>query len=97
MFWRTRHTGNPYICGNCGDRKMPRGKIRIKTLVKLLCLYSLAIDRNRLLTIDEIIQEIQCCRSNAYNYRKALEILFPPTPFDPNRLVVRDAQLCLRI
>jgi hypothetical protein len=61
------------------------GKIRIKTLVKLLWLYTVAIDGNRLLTIDEIIQELHCCRSNAYNYHKALEILFPPTSFDPNR------------
>lgn len=61
------------------------GKIRIKTLVKLLRLYCLAIDRNRLLTVDEILQEIHCCRGHAYNYYRALKKLFPPTSFDPNR------------
>jgi len=64
---------------------MPRGKIRIKTLVKFLKLSTLAKERNRLLTIDEIIQEIHCCRSHAYNYRRALEKLLPPESFDPNR------------
>jgi hypothetical protein len=64
---------------------MPRGRIRIKTLVKFLRLCSLAKERNRLLTIDEIIQELHCCRSHAYNYHRALEQLFPPTLFDPNR------------
>jgi len=37
---------------------MPRGRIRIKTLVKFLRLCSLAKERSRLLTIDEIIQEL---------------------------------------
>lgn len=75
---------------------MPRGKIRIKTLVKFLRLHVLAQERNRMLTVDEVIQEIHCCRSNAYNYHRALEQLFPPAPFDPNRPVVREAQACLR-
>jgi len=34
---------------------MPRGKIRIKTLVKFLRLYVLAQERNRMLTVDEVI------------------------------------------
>jgi hypothetical protein len=61
---------------------MPRGKIRIKTLVQFLRLCGLVFQRNRFLTIDEIIQDVPCCRSHAYNYRRALETLFPPTLFD---------------
>jgi hypothetical protein len=68
-----------------GSDILRNGKIRIKTIVKFLRLCFLAIERNRLLTIDEVIQEIYCCRSNAYNYRKALEILFSLTSFDPNK------------
>ena len=64
---------------------MPRGKIRINTLVKFLRLCTLTKNRNRLLTVDEVIQEIHCCRSNAYNYRRALRVLFPPETFDPDR------------
>ena len=75
---------------------MTKGKIRIKTLVKFLKLYVLAQEKNRMLTVDEIIQEIKCCRSNAYNYHRALEQLFPPAPFDPDRPVVWEAQACLR-
>lgn len=75
---------------------MRNGQIRIKTLNKFLKLHSLAIERNRMLTIDEIIQEIHCCRSHAYNYRRALEKLLPPESFDPNR-PRRPAQTCLII
>jgi hypothetical protein len=61
------------------------GKIRIKTLVKFLSLVNLTRDRNRLLTVEEIVEEIHCCKGHAYNYRRALEIVFPPRYFDPNR------------
>jgi hypothetical protein len=61
------------------------GKIRIKTLNKFLNLFNLVRDRNRLLTVEEIMEEIHCCRGHAYNYYRALKNLFPPTSFDPNR------------
>jgi hypothetical protein len=73
---------------------MPRGKIRIKTLVKFLGLCDLTIERNRILGVDEVIQEIHCCRSNAYNYYRALKVLFPEGPLDLDRLV-EGAQECL--
>lgn len=64
---------------------MPRGRIRIKSLVKFLRLSALARERNRMLTIDEITQEIHCCRSHAYNYRRALRQMLPPDSFDSSR------------
>jgi len=64
---------------------MREGKIRVKSLLKFLALFNLARDRNRLLTVEEIIEEIHCCRGHAYNYYRALKKLFPPTSFDPNR------------
>jgi len=64
---------------------MPIGMIRIKTLVKFLGLCELAKQRNRLLTLSEIIQEIHCSRGHAYNYRRALRKSFPPETFDPDR------------
>lgn len=73
---------------------MPRGEIRIKTLVKFLRLCDWAIQRNRILTVDEVIQGIHCCRSNAYNYYRALKMLFPEGRFDPER-PVEGAQGCL--
>jgi hypothetical protein len=59
------------------------GKIRVKALIKFLNLCISTMERNRPLTLDEIIQEIHSCRSHAYNYRRALAILFPPRYFDP--------------
>jgi len=52
------------------------GKVRIKTLNKLLVLYNLRRDRNRPLTVQEIVEEIHCCKGHAYNYLRALEKLF---------------------
>ena len=54
---------------------MRDGKIRIKTLNKFLDLFNLARDKNRILTVEEIMEEIDCCRSHAYNYLKALDKL----------------------
>jgi hypothetical protein len=51
--------------------------IRIKTLVKFITLCELATDGNRILTADEIMGTIHCCRSHAYNYRRALRQLYP--------------------
>jgi hypothetical protein len=61
---------------------MTNGRIRIKTLVKFLKLCDLTKERNRLLEICEVIQEIHCCESHAYNYQRALKKLFPPETFD---------------
>jgi len=49
------------------------GKIRIKTLTKLLRLYNIARGLNRPLTIREAVEELQGSRSNAYNYLRALD------------------------
>ena len=54
---------------------MKNGKIRIKTLVKFLSLVNLSRDRNRLLTVEEIVEEIHCCKGHAYNYLRALDKL----------------------
>jgi len=52
------------------------GKIRIKTLVKFLKLYNLTRDRNRILTVEEVMEAINCCRGHSYNYLRALKKLF---------------------
>ena len=64
---------------------MPNRPVRIKSVAKFLRLYALSRERNRMLVIDEIIQEIHCCRSHAYNYRTALKQILPPDTFEPNR------------
>jgi hypothetical protein len=64
---------------------MPRGKIRIKTLIKFLNLDILTRERNRPLTVDEIMEHIHCSRGHAYNYQRALGILLPATLFRPER------------
>ncbi|MCJ7631963.1 hypothetical protein MUP77_06160 [Candidatus Bathyarchaeota archaeon] len=51
------------------------GRIRIRTLSKLLGLYNLTRDRKRRLTYREVMQEIGCCRSNSYNYLYAIDKL----------------------
>jgi len=51
------------------------GRIRIKTLKKFLALYNLARDKGRSLTAQEIVEEINCCKSHAYNYLRALDKL----------------------
>jgi hypothetical protein len=73
---------------------MPRGKIRIKTLIKFLTLCGSTMERRRLLTLDEIVEEIHCSKGHAYNYQRALGILFPPRLFGPNR-ERRQTQGCL--
>ena len=54
---------------------MRDGKIRVKTLLKFLAVFNSARDRNRILTVEEIMEEIHCCKSHAYNYLKALDKL----------------------
>jgi hypothetical protein len=73
---------------------MTKGKIWTKTLVKFLKLCDLTIERNRILTADEVRQEIHCCKSHSYNYHRALKMLFPEGPFDTDR-PVEGAQECL--
>ena len=55
---------------------MPMGKIRIKTLVKFLRLCALTLQECRLPTVYEIMEYNSCCKSNAYNYLRALRCLF---------------------
>jgi hypothetical protein len=52
------------------------GKIRIKTLRKFLRLCNLTFQEYRLPTVWEIMERLSCCRSNAYNYLRALRYLF---------------------
>ena len=52
---------------------MKNGKIRIKTLNKFLNLFNLARDKNRILTVEEVMEAIGCCKSHAYNYLRALD------------------------
>jgi len=52
------------------------GKIRVKTLVKFLSLFNLARDKGEALTVQEIMEEIHCCKGHAYNYLRALKKLF---------------------
>lgn len=54
---------------------MREGKIRVKSLLKFLALFNLARDRNRLLTVEEIVEEIHCCKGHAYNYLRVLRKL----------------------
>jgi GR25 family glycosyltransferase involved in LPS biosynthesis len=51
------------------------GEIRIKTLKKFLNLVDAARDRKRSLEAQEISEEIGCCKSHAYNYKRALDLL----------------------
>ena len=65
---------------------MPRvGKIRINTLVNFLGLCHLTLQEYRLPTIHEIMQRNSCCKSNAYNYLRALRCLFSEEKLDQAR------------
>lgn len=55
---------------------MVNGKIRVKTLNKFLALCNLVRDKQRPLTVEEVVEEIHCCRGHAYNYLRALDKLF---------------------
>jgi hypothetical protein len=70
------------------------GRIRIKSLVKALAVYFGALERNRVLTVDEIVQAISGSRSNAYNYQRFLRCIFPEGAIDEDRRV-GDKQRCL--
>ena len=54
---------------------MKDGKIRVKTLLKFLAVFNSARDKNRILTVEEIMEEIHCCKNHAYNYLRALKRL----------------------
>jgi len=54
---------------------MNKGKIRVNTLKKFLELYNIRREKNEPLTAIEIAEAIGCCKSHAYNYRRALEKL----------------------
>jgi predicted DNA-binding transcriptional regulator AlpA len=46
----------------------------VKLELKLLSsLVNLTRDRNRLLTVEEVMEAIGCCKSHAYNYLRALD------------------------
>ena len=51
------------------------GRIRVKTLNKLLRLYNLERDTGRPLIALEIAAAINCSVGHAYNYMHALEVL----------------------
>jgi hypothetical protein len=55
---------------------MVNGKIRVKSLNKFLALYNLRRDKGSALTVEEVMNEIHCCRGHAYNYLRALDKLF---------------------
>ncbi len=56
---------------------MREGKIRVKTLEKLLTLSQLARFQQRIPTIDQIVESLKCSRNHGYNYQRALKKLFP--------------------
>jgi hypothetical protein len=55
---------------------MKRKKTRIKTLNKFFALCRETKAKQKLLTVQEIMETIDCCNSHAYNYLAALDELF---------------------
>jgi hypothetical protein len=55
--------------------KRNRNRIRHKTIRKLFYLVNLVVDKKRMLSIKEIMDELLCCKSTAYSYRAALTTL----------------------
>jgi hypothetical protein len=51
--------------------------VRIQSVVKFVNLCIFTIEEARLPTVEEIMEKNQCCRSNAYNYLRALKHLYP--------------------
>jgi hypothetical protein len=60
---------------------MKIGKINNRTLHKLLTLISLTFDKRAILTVDEIMSALDCCKGTAYQYQRALRYLFPKGQF----------------
>ncbi len=58
------------------------GMVRIRTLVKFVNLCLFTQRRLRYPTVEEIMQRNNCCKSNAYNYLRALEHLYPQRVLD---------------
>jgi hypothetical protein len=50
-------------------------KVRHKTVLRFFRIYALAKERNRRLTYKEVMQELHCSRSCAYNYLSEINIL----------------------
>ena len=66
---------------------MSNGKIWIKTLRQALDVIYESIDSNRILNVDEIMDTIGCCKSNAQNYRRFLRSILPDGRLDDDRPV----------
>jgi len=75
---------------------MVNGKIGIKALLKFLNLCAYTLGNCRYPTIDEIMEYNGCCRSNAYNYLRALKWLYSRELLDQiRRRRTRDTQQTL--
>jgi hypothetical protein len=61
-----------------GVKRLRNGRIRVKTLNKLVALHNLSKEKKRLLTAQEVMEKIHCCRSHSYNYIRALKKLLYP-------------------
>ena len=48
------------------------GKIQVKSIRKLLKLCSVTLEKNKMLSVDEIADIINISRGHAYNYKRAL-------------------------
>jgi len=56
---------------------MTKGLVRIRSVVKFVNLCVFTNNEGRLPTIREIMDRNECCKSNAYNYLRALKHLYP--------------------
>jgi hypothetical protein len=59
--------------------------VRSKTLKKFLILFNLTLANGQILTVAEIKNTFDCCQSTAYQYQKALKVIFPQGRFRERR------------
>jgi len=71
---------------------MALGKIKNQSLLKILNLMAMSIDNREILSIDQIIAYLGCCKGTAYQYQRALRWMFPKGHFQTREDIERERQ-----
>jgi hypothetical protein len=68
------------------------GKLKTKTLLKFIDLVILTVQIRRVLTVNEIMNNLGCCKGTAYQYQRALRCMFPEGHFKTREDIERERQ-----
>ena len=71
---------------------MAIGKVKTKTLIKMVNLIALTLDLRQIPSVDQIRIYLECCKGTAYKYQRALRCIFPEGHFQTREDIERERQ-----